>query len=195
MDIPLENHLCFKLYVSSRLVVKLFTEPMAALGLTYPKYLVLAALSEQDHQTVTELGEKLHLDSGTLSPLLKSLLADKFIVRTRSVDDERIVSNSITEKGRGVRSQATKASYDIFCGTGVSFDALTALRVAMDDFIGKCQSVHLGKTDSLKATKLKLKTSKNRITDKNLRKTGKFRSIEKGSVNASFGRTSTVTVK
>ena len=184
MDIPLAHHLCFKLYVSSRLIVKLFAEPMAALGLTYPKYLVLAALSEQDHQTVTELGEKLHLDSGTLSPLLKSLLADKFIVRTRSVDDERIVSNSITEKGRGVRSKATEASFDIFCGTGVSFEALTALRVAMDDLIGKCQSVQSVKTTVLTATKLKLKTSKNKINDKNQRQDRKLKSVEKGSINA-----------
>lgn len=163
MDIPLENHLCFKLYVSSRLIVKLFAEPMAALGLTYPKYLVLAALSEQNNQTVTELGDLLHLDSGTLSPLLKSLLADEFIVRTRSVNDERIVRNSITEKGRGVRSKATEASFNIFCGTGVSFDALTALRVAMDDFIVKCQSAHDVKTDVSKVKTKKSKPTKNKL--------------------------------
>ncbi len=139
MDIPLENHLCFKLYVSSRLIVKLFAESMSTLGLTYPKYLVLAALSEQNNQTVTELGQKLHLDSGTLSPLLKSLVTDGFIVRRRPETDERIVSNSITERGRLVRGKATEASYNIFCETGVSFDALNSLRVAMDDFILKCQ--------------------------------------------------------
>jgi MarR family transcriptional regulator, organic hydroperoxide resistance regulator len=168
VDIRLQDHLCFKLYVSSRLIVQLFSDAMSSLGLTYPKYLVLVALCETNNQTVGELGKALHLDSGTLSPLLKSLVADGYIVRARAVTDERIVSNSITDKGRSVRTRATAASYQVFCSTGASGKDLKAMRLAMDKFILQCEAARSvqGAVKTLKKPKIQ----KNNIATKNAKK-------------------------
>ena len=158
MDIPLSSHLCFKLYVSSRLIVQLFSETLGSYGLTYPKYLVLVALNEQDGQTVSELGKRLHLDSGTLSPLLKSLVQAGFISRKRSLSDDRVVTSHITKLGSTARARGAEAAYKVFCGTGVSAESLESLRVAMDDFIQRCENAQVAQqTESHSSAKSKLR--------------------------------------
>ena len=96
----LDNQLCFPLYAASRLMIQAYRPHLDALGLTYPQYLVLLLLWERDGQTVSELGERLLLDSGTLTPVLKRMQRTGFVVRARRGSDERVVENRLTPSAR-----------------------------------------------------------------------------------------------
>lgn len=102
----LENQLCFLLYASSREMTKKYKPLLDKLNVTYPQYLVLLLLWEQDTLTVKKLGELLALDSGTLTPMLKRMEQNGFIVRERSVQDERSVMIQLTEKGLDLKEEA-----------------------------------------------------------------------------------------
>ena len=102
----LRNQLCFPLYAAARNMTNLYTPLLSPLGLTYTQYLVFLVLWEQDGLTVGEIGEKLMLDNGTLSPLLKKLQQAGYIERRRSEEDERVVVVTLTEKGRALQQQA-----------------------------------------------------------------------------------------
>lgn len=102
----LKNQLCFPLYAAARNVTNLYTPLLQPLGLTYTQYLVFLVLWEQDGLTVGEIGEKLMLDNGTLSPLLKKLQQAGHIERRRSEKDERVVVITLTDKGRELQLQA-----------------------------------------------------------------------------------------
>ncbi|MBR0415219.1 MAG: MarR family transcriptional regulator [Clostridia bacterium] len=102
----LENQLCFPLYAAARNAVNLYTPLLKPLGLTYTQYIVFLVLWEQDGITVGTLGEKLMLDNGTLSPLLKKMQQAGYIERRRSNEDERVVEITLTEKGRQLQQQA-----------------------------------------------------------------------------------------
>jgi DNA-binding MarR family transcriptional regulator len=103
----LDNQLCFAVYSASLAMTKAYKPLLGALGLTYPQYLVLLVLWEQDDRPVTELGERLFLDTGTLTPLLKRMEAAGWLQRQRSAVDERKVHIRLTEKGQALKSQAT----------------------------------------------------------------------------------------
>lgn len=100
------NQLCFPLYAAARHVTGLYTPVLKPLGLTYTQYIVFLVLWEKDGLTVGELGEKLLLDNGTLSPLLKKLEQAGYVRRERSRDDERVVVITLTEAGRALREKA-----------------------------------------------------------------------------------------
>ena len=102
----LKNQLCFPLYAAARNVSNLYTPLLQPLGLTYTQYLVFLVLWEQDGITVGDIGEKLMLDNGTLSPLLKKLQQAGYIERRRSAEDERVVLITLTDKGRELQLQA-----------------------------------------------------------------------------------------
>jgi DNA-binding MarR family transcriptional regulator len=102
----LDNQLCFLVYRLQRGITDLYRPVLADLGLTYPQYLAMLALWEHSTLTVGQLGERLDLDSGTLSPLLKRLEAAGHVVRQRAKDDERSVEVSLTPQGRALRSKA-----------------------------------------------------------------------------------------
>ena len=102
----LANQLCFPLYAAARNVTGLYTPWLKPLGLTYTQYIALLVLWEQDGLTVGEIGEKLMLDNGTLSPLLKKLEQAGFVQRQRSRADERVVVVTLTEAGRALREKA-----------------------------------------------------------------------------------------
>ncbi|MHB1452375.1 MAG: MarR family winged helix-turn-helix transcriptional regulator [Saccharofermentanales bacterium] len=104
--LKLSSQLCFPLYASSRIVVNLYKPFLDPLGLTYTQYITLLALWEQDSMTVKELGEKLFLDSGTLTPLLKKLELQGLLSRERSTADERSVVISLTPKGLELKDEA-----------------------------------------------------------------------------------------
>ena len=141
MDIGLDHHLCFRLYVASRLIVQGYGERLVRLGLTYPKYLVLLSLSPGKRLTVNELGEMLSLDSGTLSPLLKSLLSAGFIKRDRLALDERTVVNYLTPKGKRLCEEGKKIAYDLYQETGLSKDEHNQLCSVMDDYVLRCKKI------------------------------------------------------
>lgn len=106
--LQLDNQLCFLVYRLHRGITDLYRPVLTDLGLTYPQYLAMLVLWEEQSVTVRRLGERLDLDSGTLSPLLKRLEAAGLVVRTRSVDDERSVDVSLTEAGRRLRRKAIR---------------------------------------------------------------------------------------
>nr|WP_197031749.1 MarR family transcriptional regulator [Paenibacillus massiliensis] len=104
--LKLENQLCFAIYACSREITKLYQPYLEQLGVTYSQYLVLMVLWEKGTSTVKELGDALHLDSGTLTPLLKRLQSSGLIHRERSQQDERKVMISLTEEGDQLRLKA-----------------------------------------------------------------------------------------
>jgi DNA-binding MarR family transcriptional regulator len=102
----LDNQLCFALYSASLAMTKLYKPLLKALGLTYSQYIVMLVLWEKDALSVSELGERLHLDSGTLTPLLKRLEAAGLLARIRATDDERRVHIRLTAAGRQLKAKA-----------------------------------------------------------------------------------------
>jgi DNA-binding MarR family transcriptional regulator len=104
----LDNQLCFALYSASLAMTKLYKPWLDELGLTYPQYLAMLALWEEDGLSVTQLGERLRLDSGTLTPLLKRLEAACLVSRLRATHDERRVHITLTAGGRKLRTRAEK---------------------------------------------------------------------------------------
>jgi DNA-binding MarR family transcriptional regulator len=104
----LDHQLCFALYSASLAMTKLYKPLLDELGLTYPQYLALLALWEQDGLTVSDLGERLHLDSGTLTPLLKRLETAGLLSRLRDVQDERRVLIRLTAAGRQLKKRAAR---------------------------------------------------------------------------------------
>jgi DNA-binding MarR family transcriptional regulator len=120
-SVALEDQLCFALYAASRAVTARYRPMLEEIGLTYPQYLVMMLLWETDHQTVGQLGSRLALDSGTLSPLLKRLTAAGLVARHRRVEDERSVSIALTDEGRALRDRAFRISESMIGAIG--FDA------------------------------------------------------------------------
>ena len=104
--LKLTNQLCFPLYAAARNVTGLYTPYLKPLGLTYTQYLVFLVLWEKDGISVTEIGEKLMLDNGTLSPLLKKMEQAGYIERKRSREDERVVEITLTEEGKALQEKA-----------------------------------------------------------------------------------------
>lgn len=104
--LKLDNQLCFPLYACSRKVVSLYTPYLKELGITYTQYLVFLVLWEKDHISVGDLCQRLYLDTGTVTPLLKKMEKEGFISRVRKKEDERIVIVILTEKGLSLRDQA-----------------------------------------------------------------------------------------
>ncbi|MDB5893247.1 MAG: MarR family transcriptional regulator [Rhodoferax sp.] len=102
----LDNQLCFALYSASLAMTKVYKPLLEELGLTYPQYLAMLVLWERDGLMVSELGERLHLDSGTLTPLLKRLEAAGLVARVRDVADERRVHVRLTAAGRKLKARA-----------------------------------------------------------------------------------------
>jgi DNA-binding MarR family transcriptional regulator len=106
--LQLDNQLCFALYSTSLAMTKMYKPLLEELGLTYPQYLAMLVLWERDGLMVSELGERLYLDSGTLTPLLKRLEASGFISRIRDIEDERRVRITLTSSGRRLKTRAAK---------------------------------------------------------------------------------------
>ena len=109
----LENQLCFPLYAAARAVVGKYGPLLKDLGLTYTQYIVMMVLWENDGVSVRSLGEKLHLDSGTLTPLLKKLESIGYVTRKRSEEDERVVLVSLTDTGRGLKEKAAEVPGEV----------------------------------------------------------------------------------
>lgn len=99
-NLKLENQICFKIYTAEREITKLYRDLLEDLDVTYPQYLVLLVLWEKNSITVKELGQKLFLDSGTLTPMLKRMEGNRLLERKRSLEDERSVIISLTKKGK-----------------------------------------------------------------------------------------------
>jgi DNA-binding MarR family transcriptional regulator len=129
--LALENQFCFALYSASHAVTKTYKPLLDRLGLTYPQYLVMLVLWEQDAILVKDIGARLFLDSGTLTPLLKRLEANGLLERNRDPQDERQVRISLSMPGRALRAEATAIPEQLMCASGQEALALGRLRTAL----------------------------------------------------------------
>lgn len=125
---PLEEQICFALYSASRSLTTRYRQLLAPLGVTYPQYLVLVVLWETGTTSVGRLGERLQLDSGTLSPLLRRLERAGLVVRGRSTTDERVVEVSLSPRGDELRSEGPRIADAICASTGLPLDDLRELQ-------------------------------------------------------------------
>lgn len=127
----LDNQLCFAVHATAHAFAKAYKPLLAPLGLTYPQYLVMLLLWEQDDRTVSDLGEPLFLDSGTLTPLLKRMEAAGLVQRRRDAQDERVVRITLTPAGLALRSEAEKIPQAMGCALGLTVPDLIQLRQVM----------------------------------------------------------------
>ena len=111
----LNKQLCFALYVCSKEIIRLYKPLIGPLGLTYTSYITMMALWEKDNISVNELGSKLYLDSGTLTPLLKKMEGQGLLTRTRSKTDERTVIITLTDKGRELEAKCSSVPEKMVC--------------------------------------------------------------------------------
>ena len=106
-QLKLDNQLCFRLYTASRLITQAYHPFLTEIGLTYPQYLVMMVLWEQDGLPVTDIAKRLYLETNTVTPLLKRMEAEGFVTRSKSREDARQVLVSLTKKGKGLRERAS----------------------------------------------------------------------------------------
>jgi DNA-binding MarR family transcriptional regulator len=128
----LDNQVCFALYSANLALTRAYRGLLAELGLTYPQYLVMLVLWQQDAQTVSAIGEKLFLDSATLTPLLKRLQAAGLVTRARATQDERQVVIGLTEAGIALRSRAKAVPEGLMCAMDCPPDTLLKLKAELE---------------------------------------------------------------
>lgn len=133
----LDNQVCFPIYALAKEVINQYRPLLDELDLTYPQYLVLMVLWNEEGQTVGQLGEKLFLDSGTLTPLLKRMEQKGMVVRQRSSADERIVKLSLTEKGISLKEQAKHIPARLLDSMGISEQELLELKSIINKILTK----------------------------------------------------------
>jgi MarR family transcriptional regulator, organic hydroperoxide resistance regulator len=129
-DLPLllDNQLCFAVYSTGHAFNRVYKPLLERLGLTYPQYLVMLVLWERDGVPLKDIGERLFLDSGTLTPLLKRLEAAQLIKRTRSTEDERQVLIALTAQGAALREKARAVPQGILASSACSVAELSAMK-------------------------------------------------------------------
>lgn len=137
-QLKLENQLCFRLYIASRLITQAYHPYLSELGLTYPQYLVMMVLWEKDRMPVNDIAKKLYLETNTVTPLLKRMEAEGFIQRTRGAQDARQVIVSLTEKGKDIEDKAScipqKIGSTVACRS-ITPETAPALYRTLDDLI------------------------------------------------------------
>ena len=126
--LQLDSQLCFSLYAASRAMTAAYAPLLAPLGVTYPQYLVLLVLWESERLSVKDLGGRLQLDSGTLTPLLKKLERQGVVTRTRDDRDARVVRIGLTSRWRALERKATRIPRELVCQMGLDLPAIARLR-------------------------------------------------------------------
>ena len=130
--LALDSQLCFALYSTNLALNKVYRKLLKPFDLTYPQYLVMLVLWESDAVTVSEIGERLFLDSATLTPLLKRLESAGFVTRTRAVGDERQVIVALSDRGRALKAKAKVVPEGLFCATGCTLDELLSMKSSIE---------------------------------------------------------------
>ena len=131
----LDNQLCFSLYAASREVIKTYKPQLDKYGLTYTQYIAMLVVWEYEKITVKEMGQKLHLDSGTLTPVLKKLLSMELIDKYRDKDDDRVVIVEVTEKGRKMKEEIIEVPEKMYCKFGKSIEDVVELKGLLDNLL------------------------------------------------------------
>ncbi|MEQ9720154.1 MarR family winged helix-turn-helix transcriptional regulator [Yersinia alsatica] len=129
--------MCFALYSANLALHKVYRKLLNQLGLTYPQYLVMLVLWEGDELTVSDIGQRLFLDSATLTPLLKRMESAGLLIRSRAMDDERQVIIRLTEQGRNLREQAQSIPEAIMCASECDVDQLVNIKQQLESLRSK----------------------------------------------------------
>ena len=135
--LALDNQLCFALYVCSKEIIRKYQPILEPLGLTYTMYITLLSLWEGDNVTVKELGSKLFLDSGTLSPVLKKMEEQNLIKRQRSKEDERIVYIVLTDEGKSLKEKCKDIPQKMACCNLIDLNNAEFLLESLHDMMNK----------------------------------------------------------
>ncbi|WP_158963233.1 MarR family winged helix-turn-helix transcriptional regulator [Myroides fluvii] len=135
--LELENQVCFPIYALAKEIVSQYRPHLECLDLTYPQYLVLLVLWKEKEQTVGQLGEKVFLDSGTLTPLLKRMEQKGLVIRTRGPEDERVVKLSLTEKGKALKEKAKDIPQKLMESMQVTESELLELKNIVSKILNK----------------------------------------------------------
>ncbi|VVM75419.1 Organic hydroperoxide resistance transcriptional regulator [Pseudomonas fluorescens] len=138
-ELLLNNQVCFALHSTSLLMTKVYKPLLQALGLTYPQYLAMLVLWEQDGLTVGEISNRLLTDPGSLTPLLKRLESEGLLKRTRSREDERVVLVQLTDKGHTLHEDAKRVPQCILQASGRSLERLQQLQAELLDLRASLQ--------------------------------------------------------
>ncbi|WP_367211192.1 MarR family winged helix-turn-helix transcriptional regulator [Sphingobacterium sp. R2] len=133
--LKLDKQLCFSVYVLHREIMQQYRAILEEIDLTYPQYITMMALWENDEQTVNQLGGKLFLDNGTLTPLLKRLEAKALLTRTRSKSDERVVKIKLTKQGLLLKEKASCIPMQIFQTLNLEYDDMIQLKSLADKIV------------------------------------------------------------
>lgn len=141
MNWKLDEQLCFLLYASSRNVIKAYKDILDPFNLTYTQYITMIALWELDHQLVSELGDKLQLDSGTLTPVLKKLEKDGRVTRVRDHQDQRKVYISLTPAGKALGEACKVVPEQLLQGVQIDFEKAKSLYFILKDVYKEYQEV------------------------------------------------------
>ncbi|MGE8527260.1 MarR family winged helix-turn-helix transcriptional regulator [Chryseobacterium rhizosphaerae] len=131
----LSEHICFKTYALSRYITGLYKPYLDEISLTYPQYLVLAVLWENGGMNIGKIGEHLHLDNGTLTPLLKRMETHELLTRTRSTEDERVVLIHLTEKGKALQEKAKHIPEAVQQCIHLNEETKTVLTAVLDEML------------------------------------------------------------
>lgn len=138
-SLQLENQLCFPLYAIAKEIIGLYRPFLDAIDITYPQYLVMMVLWERDGLTVNQIGAKLYLDSGTLTPLLKRLEVKGFIMRKRKKEDERVVEVFLADKGRNLQQKACEIPAKMQEKLNLTIEDLVELKETVQKILNKIQ--------------------------------------------------------
>ena len=138
--LKLDKQLCFSVYVLHREIMQQYRPILDAIGLTYPQYIAMMVLWENGQQTVNQLGEKLNLDNGTVTPLLKRLESKKLVTRTRSKADERVVLIALTEEGEILREKASCVPMKILKALDLDLEDLMQLKAMSDKVVKRAKN-------------------------------------------------------
>lgn len=133
----LDQQLCFALYSANLALHKVYRKLLNQLDLTYPQYLVMLVLWERDALTVSAIGERLFLDSATLTPLLKRMEAAGLLLRRRAAEDERQVIVALTDAGRALREKARTVPEAVMCATDCSVDEMLEIKQQLESLRGR----------------------------------------------------------
>lgn len=136
-DLKLENQLCFPLYALSREIIKLYKPYLDKFNLTYTQYVTMMVLWEEEKIIFKDLGKKLHLDSGTLTPVLKKLESMELITKYRTKEDDRVVMVELTEKGKNLKDEVSDIPGKMACESGMSEEEVTQLKYYLDKMLKK----------------------------------------------------------
>jgi DNA-binding MarR family transcriptional regulator len=141
----LDDQLCFPICLAARLVVNAYRPLLDELEITYPQYLVLLVLWEKDGLSVGAIGERLLLDTGTLTPLLKRMERQGLLTRRRSAEDDRVVENLLTDSARAMKKRAQSVPVQLICNAGLSLTEVKSIKQIVEGLVGRLLPLQSGK--------------------------------------------------